>query len=136
MQFICRRDSQLLDIDFPSSAIVGADAQHSSAFMQDHITNDGVGKAIAEVTPFGPRVLALIYAVIGCGKNPPVVLRVDDDGVNWNVGQIARAIAPTLTTVCRSKDVTSPKGRATCPYNLLRSPKDNNITNEFASWTR
>ena len=64
---------------------MGADAQHSSAFMQDHVANDGVGKSIAEVTPFSPRVLALINAVVGCGKNPLVVLRVDDNGVNWNV---------------------------------------------------
>ena len=86
------------------------DAQHSSAFMQDHVANDGVGKSVAEVTPFAPRVFALIHAVIGCGKNPPVVSRVDDNGVNWNVGQIAGAIAPTLATVCRSEDVTTSKG--------------------------
>src|SRR5580765_3119268 len=99
--------------------------------MQDHVANDGVGKSIAEVTPFSPRVLALINAVDGCGKNSPVVLRVDDDGVNWNVGQVAGAIAPNLATVYRSEDMASSKGRATCPYNLLRSSKDNNITNEI-----
>ena len=75
------------------------DAQHSSAFMQDHVANDGVGKSIAEVTPFSPRVLALIHAVVGRGKNPPMVFRIDDDGVNWNVGQIPSAIAPGLAAV-------------------------------------
>ena len=86
------------------------DAQHSSAFMQDHVANDGVGKSIAEVTPFSPRVLALINAVVGCGKNPPVVFRVDDNGINWNVGQVASTIAPARATVCRSEDMTSSKG--------------------------
>ena len=95
------------------------DTQHSSAFVQNHVANDGVGKSVAEVAPFGPRVLALIYAVVGCCKNSLVILRVHDDGVNWNVGQIASAIAPTLATIWRSKDVTSSKGGATCPYNLL-----------------
>jgi hypothetical protein len=103
--------------------------------MQDHVANDGVGKSVAEVTPFSPRVLALINAVVGCGKNPLVVLRIDDNGVNWNVGQTASPIAPNLATVCRSEDVASSKGRATCPYNLLRSSKDNNITNKFAEFT-
>ena len=104
--------------------------------MQDHVANDGVRKSVAEVTPFNPGVLTLIHAVVGCGKNPRVVLRVDDDGVDWNVGQIAGAIAPAVATVCRSEDVTSSKGRATCPYNLFRSSKDNNITDEFVSRTR
>ncbi len=89
---------------------MSADAQHSSAFVQDHVANDGVGKSVAEVTPFGPGVFALIHAVVGCGKNTSVVLRVDDDGVNWNVGQIAGAIAPARATVCRSEDMTSSKG--------------------------
>src|SRR5438105_823077 len=110
MQFICRSESQPLSINFPSPAIVRADAQHSSAFVQDHVTNHGVGKSVAEVSPFAPRILALIHAVVGCGKNSPVVLRVDDDGVNRNVGDVAGAIAPTLAAVCRSKDVTSSKG--------------------------
>ena len=86
------------------------DAQDSSAFMQDHVANDGIGKSVAEIAPFAPRVLALINAVVGCGKNPPVVFRVDDDGVNWNVGQVAGAIAPALATVRRSKNMTSSKG--------------------------
>src|SRR5207253_5854255 len=109
-QFIYPSDSQPLNIHFPCSAVVGTDAQHSSALVKDHIANDGVRKSVAEVTPFSPRVFALIHAVIGCGKNPPVVLRVDDDGVDWNVGQIAGAIAPTLASVCRSEDVTTSKG--------------------------
>jgi hypothetical protein len=91
---------------------VGTDAQHSSALVKDHVANDGVRKSVAEVTPFSPRVFTLIHAVVGCGKNPRVVLRVDDDGVDWNVGQVASAIAPALATVCRSEDVTSSKGRA------------------------
>ena len=89
---------------------MGADAQHSSAFVQDHVANDGVRKSVAEVTPFASRVFALIHTVISRGKNPPVVLRVDDDGVDWNVGQIAGAIAPILATVCRSEDVTTSEG--------------------------
>ena len=89
---------------------MGADAQHSSAFVQNHVANDGVGKSVAEVAPFSPRVLALIHAVVGCGKNPPVVFRVDDNGVNWNVGQVASTIAPARATVCRSEDMTSSKG--------------------------
>ena len=89
---------------------MGTDAEHSSAIVKDHVANDGVGKSVAEVTPFAPRVFALIHAVISRGKNPPVVLRVDDDGVDWNVGQIAGAIAPTFTIVCRSEDVTTSKG--------------------------
>ena len=89
---------------------MSADAQHSSALVKDHVANDGVRKSVAEVTPFSPGVLALIHAVVGRGKNPLVVLRVDDDGVNWNVGQIAGAIAPAVATICRSEDVTSSKG--------------------------
>ena len=75
------------------------DAQHSSAFVKDHIADDGIRKSVAKVGPFGPCVLALIHAVVGCGKNPPVVLWIDDDGINWNVGQIPSAIAPSLTAV-------------------------------------
>src|SRR5205814_10132580 len=106
MQFICRSESQPLSINFPSPAIVRADAQHSSAFVQNHVANDGVGKSVAEVSPFAPRILALIHAVVGCGKNTPVVFRVDDNGVNWNVGQIASTIAPARATVYRSEDLT------------------------------
>ena len=74
-------------------------AQHSPAFVEDHVANDGIRKSIAEVSPFSPRVLTLIHAVVGCGKNPPVVFRIDDDGINWDVGQIPSAIAPGLATV-------------------------------------
>ena len=89
---------------------MGTDAQYPSAFVKDHVADDGIRKSVAEIGPFLPRVLALIHAVVGCGKNSPVVLRVDDDGVNRNVGDVAGAIAPTLAAVCRSKDVTSSKG--------------------------
>jgi hypothetical protein len=91
---------------------MGTDAQHSSALVKDHVANDGVRESVAEVTPFSPGVLTLIHAVVGCGKNPRVVLRVDDDGVNRNVGQIAGAIAPALATIRRSKDMIFSKGRA------------------------
>jgi hypothetical protein len=78
--------------------------------MQDHVANHSIGKSIAKVTPFGPRILALIHAMIGCCKNPLVVLRVDHNGVNWNVGEVAGAIAPALATVRRSKDMAPSKG--------------------------
>ncbi len=96
-----------------------ADAQHSSAFVKDHVTDDSIRKPVAEISPLGPRVLALINAVVGCGKNPPVVLRVDDDGVHGNVEQIASAIAPSLAAVSRAEDMPSSKGRTTCPYDLF-----------------
>src|SRR4029077_690655 len=131
-----RKDPQRLNIDFPRAAIVSTDSQHSSAFMEDHVANNGIRKSIAEVSPFGPRVLGLIHAVVGCGKNPPVVFRIDDDGINWDVGQIPCAIAPGLAAINRSEDMTSSKGRATCPYNFFRSSKDNNVTNKLASRPR
>ena len=76
-----------------------ADPQHSSAFVEDHVADDSIRKSIAEVSPFGPRVPALIHAMVGCGKNSPVIFRIDDDSVNGNVGQIPSAIAPGLATV-------------------------------------
>ena len=75
------------------------DAQHSPAFVKDHVANDSIRKSITEVSPLGPRVLAPIHAVVGCGKNPPVVFWIDYDGINWNVGQIPGAIAPGLAAV-------------------------------------
>ena len=89
---------------------MGADAQHSSAFVKDHVADHGIRKSVAEIGPFRPGVLALIHAVVGRGKNPPLVLRINDDGVNWNVRQVAGAIAPSFATVSRSKDMTSSKG--------------------------
>ena len=131
-----RKDPQSLNIDFPSAAIVCAYAQDSSAFMKDHVADDGIRKSIAEVSPFGPRVLGLIHAVVGCGKNPPVVFRIDDDGINRDVGQIPSAIAPGFAAVDRSENVASSKGGATCPYDSLGGTKDNNVTNKLVSRTR
>ena len=125
-----------LNIDFPGSTVVGADAQHSSTLVKDHVADDGIRKSVAEVSPFRPGVLALIHAVVGRSKNPPLVFRIDDDGINWNVRQVAGAIAPSLATVSRSKDMTSSKGRATCPYNPFRSSKDNSVADKFAPRTR
>ena len=76
---------RFLNLEFPGAAVTRADAKKAESFVENHVTNDNVWKAVAEVRPFYTAILRAIDAMVRGGEQGLGILWIDNECVNRDV---------------------------------------------------